>query len=82
MAMERQRRSSSERYEDGSSKEVVRQERYGEAIQVDAEEEEDDERRMGVDVGCIGCECEVCDEEDELRDIGHECGRVLCVGVE
>lgn len=70
MAMERQRRSSSERYDDGSSEEVVRQERYGEATHVDADEEDDDERRMGVDVGGGGCDCEVCDEEEEVRDIG------------
>lgn len=50
----RQRRSSSERYEDASSEPKdeprLRQDRYGDAIQVDCEDE-DDVRRMDVEVG-------------------------------
>jgi hypothetical protein len=69
---ERQRRSSSDRYEDapsGPKKEPrFRQERYGDAIQVDCDDDEDDVRRMGSEVGR---ELEVVNEQ---RDIGCDVG--------
>ena len=49
--MLRQRRSSSERYDDGSWKDVLRQDRYGDAIQVDADDEDEDDLLIGAEVG-------------------------------
>lgn len=69
---ERQRRSSSDRYEDASSvpreEPRFRQDRYGDAIQVDCDDEEEDVRRIGAEVGR---ELEIVDEQ---RDIGCDVG--------
>jgi hypothetical protein len=68
-----QRRSSSERYDEGSSGPYVaprlRHDRYGEAIQVDCDDDADDVRRIGTDVGC--CKYELV---DDVRDIGCDVG--------
>jgi uncharacterized protein RhaS with RHS repeats len=69
---ERQRRSSLDRYEDASSgpkeESRFRQERYGDAVQVDCDDDEEDVRRMGAEVGR---ELEDVDEQRDIRcDVG------------